>query len=223
MMWHKPFLLICLVLFSLAAMSQTDSSETEFDGEEPVWLKGDMNEVHEYGIKLGTGFSTMLGDELENPRPTFGLNGSGYYRFRYSQKSAVQVESGISIRGSNFANSEGEYSSIKSYNVDVPVMWVRALNQSKKAHFLIGAQYSYLLSASIYVEPKQVAEDQKPRFKKHDILALAGTQFYSGFVGFQVIAKYGLVNINDGLITGLNPAFKNKDIHNFVLELNFLF
>jgi hypothetical protein len=52
---------------------------------------------------------------------------------------------------------------------------------------------------------------------------VAGTQFYGGFVGFQIVAKYGLLNINNGLISGLNPLFKNKDIHNFVLEINLLF
>lgn len=205
-------------------MAQTDSAEVEGDEEEElVWLKGDMNEVHEYGIKLGTGFSALLGGELENPTPRFGLLGNAYYRYRYSQKSAIQVEAGISLRGSNFANNNNEYGTIKTYNIDVPLLWVRALNNAKKSHLVLGAQYSHLLSSSIFLVSKQVAESQNPKLKKHDVLLVTGTQFYTGFVGFQFLIKYGLININDGLIDGLNPALKNKDIHNFAFEINFLF
>jgi hypothetical protein len=224
-MLRNVFSIWCFLLLSCSAIAQTDSSEAEGSEqeEELVWLKGDMNEVHEYGIKLGAGFSTLLGGELENPTPTFGLNGTAYYRYRYSQKAAVQVEAGISLRGSNFNNGNNEYRAIKTYNIDVPVLWVRALNASKKAHLVLGAQYSHLLSASIFVEPKQVAESQRPKLKKNDVLLVAGSQFYTGFVGFQFLIKYGLVDVNDGLITGLNPALKNKDIHNFAFEINFLF
>ncbi|TAE87289.1 MAG: hypothetical protein EAY81_04305 [Bacteroidetes bacterium] len=222
-MWCKNLSILYFMLIWLGAAGQTDSNETMFDDEEPVWLKADMNEVHEYGIRLGTGFSTMLGGELDNPRLALGLNGSGYYRYRYSKRSALQCEVGISFRGSNFDNGSGEYSAIKTYYVDAPLFWVKAIDKTAKTHLILGAQYSRLLSSSIFIDSKQVEENQKPKFKKDDVLLLAGTQFYAGFVGFQLVAKYGLIDINNGLIDGLNPPFKNKDIHNFVLEINFLF
>ena len=53
--------------------------------------------------------------------------------------------------------------------------------------------------------------------------ALFDHPIYAGFIGFQLVAKYGLLNINNGLISGLNPPLKNKDIHNFAFEVNFLF
>jgi hypothetical protein len=88
----------------------------------------------------------------------------------------------------------------------------------------VGLQYSYLLNSSIYQTDANNAEPEAPGLKKHDLLAVLGGQFYTPFVGFQVLAKYGLVNINDGLLGAqTKPAFKGKDIHNFAIEFNIIF
>lgn len=218
------YLWLCLLLLAFApSFAQTDSSETTEEEDDFEWFKADMNTTHKFGLKIGINTSTMLGGELDNPRAAFGLNGSIYYRFRYSNKSAVQADLGISLRGSNFANPTGQYGSIKTYNIDIPLMWVRSLNSKNTSHLIVGAQYSYLLNAFLYIKPNAVAETEQPKLKRDDILLLAGTQFYAGVVGFQIVAKYGLTNINNGLISGLNPPLKNKDIHNFAVEVNFLF
>lgn len=219
--------IIVLLLTALAfnGFAQTDSTElTDEEDDGPVeWLKGDMTETHEYGIRFGVGVSSLIGGELVNPRPMIGLNGAAYYRYKYRPKAAIQVEGGFSMRGSTFANGTNEYSSISIYYIDLPVMWVRSLNQKGTSHLLLGAQYSYLVNSDIYIDPKSIAEDESPKLKHSDVMAVAGTQFYAGFVGFQFVARYGLLNINDGLISGLKPAFKNKDIHNITFEINFLF
>lgn len=220
------FGLALLISMSLSTYAQTDSADIAMEEDDPgafEWLKGDMNETHEYGIRLGTNTTTMLGGELKNPTTTFGLNGSVYYRYKFKPKDAVQIDLGFSMRGSNFNNNIGEYEAIRVYYLDAPIMWVHALNQKATTHAVIGLQYSQLLNSSIYIKPQALPESDKPKFKTYDVMALAGAQFYSGFIGFQLIAKYGLVNINDGLIPNLNPAFKNKDIHNFAFEINFLF
>lgn len=219
----KHLFLFFLLLASVGVFAQTDSSLVEDEEDTGEWLKGEMNEEHEYGIRFGLSTSTLLGGELDNPRPLFGLNGAAYYRYRYTLKAAIQVEAGVSMRGSKFSNNTGEYSSIRMYSVDAPVLWVRALNTARTTHLLLGAQYSYLFNPEIYIKPNSVANVKRPDLKEHDIAAVAGTQFYMGFVGLQIVAKYGLVNINNGLIPNLNPAFKNKDIHNATLEINFLF
>lgn len=218
------YLWLCMLVLALMPVNaQTDSTEADEEGDDFEWFKPDMNTTHKFGVKIGVNTSTMLGGELENPRAAFGLNGSIYYRYRFTEKSAIQADLGISLRGSNFANPSGQYGSIKTYHIDVPVTWVRSLNSKKTSHLVLGAQYSYLLNAYLYIKPSAVAESEQPKLKKDDILLLAGSQFYAGVVGFQIVAKYGLININNGLISGLNPPFKNKDIHNFALEVNFLF
>lgn len=211
-----------ILLLCFEVQSQTDSTDSD-DNEEPIWLKGDMNETHEFGIKLGCALSTMLGGEMDNPRPTFGLGGAVYYRYKYKPKAAIQAEVGVSSRGSSFANSAGQYSAIKTYYVDVPVLWVKSLSKSNKTHLLLGLQYSALLNASLYLKPNKTAESERPKLKSYDVLTVAGVQFYSGFVGFQIMAKYGLIDINDGLVANLNPPLKNKNINNLSLEFSFLF
>lgn len=220
-MRYTLFLLTLVLWFG--SFAQTDSTNEDTEEQEPVWLKGDMNETHEFGIKLGGALSTMLGGEMDNPRPTFGLGGAVYYRYKYKPKSAIQAEAGVSSRGSGFANSVGQYSAIKTYYVDVPILWVKSISKNNNSHLLLGLQYSALLNASLFIKPNNTAESERPKLKSYDVLTVAGVQFYSGFVGFQIMAKYGLIDINDGLIATLNPPLKNKNINNLSLEFSFLF
>ncbi len=216
--------LIFIANFAVAQVDSTNLDDDNGDDDESVeWLKGDMNEDQEFGLRLGTNTTTMLGGELDNPRPMFGLNGAVYFRKKTSPKNAYQIDLGVSIRGSNFNNPIGQYHKLVTYYLDLPLTWVRSINQNNTNHLITGLQFSQLLNSSIYINSDALAETEQPKLLPMDVLAVLGTQFYGGFVGFQIVAKYGLVNINNGLVSGLNPAFKNKDIHNFALELNLLF
>jgi hypothetical protein len=222
----QRLLFILMMLFASVAMAQTDSTNLadKEEGEESFeWIKGNMNEDVEFGLRLGTNTTTMFGGELDNPRPMFGLNGAVYYRKKFTPKNAFQIDLAVSLRGSNFDNPLGKYSKLVTYYLDVPVTWVRSINADNSSHFMAGVQYSHLLNTSIYMNSTAVPENERPKLRDNDVMVLAGTQFYGGFVGFQIVAKYGLLNINNGLISGLNPPLKNKAIHNFVLELNLLF
>jgi hypothetical protein len=63
----------------------------------------------------------------------------------------------------------------------------------------------------------------RPSIKKDDLAAIIGTQFHTPFIGFQIAAKYGLIDINNGLLPNLNPPNTGKNIHHFVVEINLLF
>ena len=53
---------ILMMLFASVAIAQTDSSDLVDEDEDSFeWLKGDMNEDQEFGIRLGTNTTTMLG------------------------------------------------------------------------------------------------------------------------------------------------------------------
>ncbi|MBP9185729.1 MAG: outer membrane beta-barrel protein [Bacteroidia bacterium] len=226
MLVNRLFLMLFLFVanFAMAQVDSTDlDDDNEGDNDAIEWLKGDMNEDQEFGIRLGTNTSIMLGGELDNPRPMFGLNGAVYFRKKTSPKNAYQADLGVSIRGSNFNNPIGQYHKLVTYYLDLPLTWVRSINQNNTSQLITGLQFSHLLNSSIYINSESLAEIEKPKLAPLDVLVVLGTQFYGGFVGFQIVAKYGLLNINNGLVSGLNPAFKNKDIHNFALELNLLF
>ena len=167
----QRLLFILMMLFASVAMAQTDSTnlaDEEEDEESFEWLKGNMNEDVEFGLRLGTNTTTMFGGELDNPRPMFGLNGAAYYRKKYNQKSAFQVDLAVSLRGSNFDNPLGKYSKLVTYYVDVPVTWVRSISADNNSHFIAGVQYSHLLNTSIYMNSTAVAENERPKLHSND-------------------------------------------------------
>jgi hypothetical protein len=224
---RKLYTVVTFLLFSLACMAQqadSTSVDGENDNDEGVISKPDNSGPLKIGIKLGVGYSSMLGGELENPIGTFGLQGSAYLRYRFKPKFAIQTEVGASFRGSNFNNDVDEYTTIKTYYIDVPVLFVFGLNKTATSNLIIGPQYSRLLNSSIYISNGAAPEPDPPKLKKNDLLAVLGAQFYTPFVGFQVLAKYGLININDGLLgANTKPAYKGKDIHNLAIEFNIIF
>lgn len=212
-----------LLLFAIPLYAQTDSTSLEDDDEEAVLLIPPINEQLKLGVKLGSGVCILLGNELANPRPTYMLSGGAYLRYRFSQRWSLQPEAGVSLRGSNFSNGNGQYESIRMYNIDVPVLLLFGLNEKNRSNLLAGLQYSRILNASLYLKGSTIPENTSPALKKNDLMGVVGAQFHTPFVGFQLVAKYGFININDGLLPGLSPPNTGKDIHHFVVEINMLF
>jgi hypothetical protein len=208
--------------FAVAAMAQTDSSETDDGGE--AYAKPDNSGPLKLGLKLGVGYATLLGEEMERATGSIGLQGTAYIRYRFKPRFAMQAELGASFRGSRFNNTSNEYSAIRTYYIDVPVMAVIGLNQSANVNIVIGGQYSYLLNSSIYYGASPYPEPESPALKKHDVLAVLGAQFYTPFVGFQVLGKYGLIDINEGLLGDkTKPVNQGRDIRHLSIEVNFIF
>lgn len=218
-------LLITFILFSFVCFSQqTDTTGVPEEYDEGVLVKPDNSGPLKLGLKLGAGYSSMLGKELENPAGTFGIDGSAYLRYRFKPMFAFQTEVGASFRGGNFNNGPGEYSSIKTYYIDLPAMIVIAVDKTTNNHIIAGVQYSRLVNSSLYLTNSVSPETNAPSLKKDDVMALIGMQFYTPFVGFQILAKIGVLDINDGLMgANTKPKYKGKDIRNLAIELNFLF
>lgn len=221
----KFFIFIFFLSFSLACYAQEpDTTAIDNDDDEGVLVKPDNSAPLKLGLKLGVGYASMLGGELQNPTGCFDLNGAAYLRYRFKPRWAYQTEAGVSFRGSNFSNGPSEYSTIKLYYLDVPVMLLYGLNKTATSNLILGVQYSYLLNSSIYTSNGAFPEPTAPGLKKNDVLAIIGAQFYTPFVGFQITAKYGLLNINNGLLgANTKPAYKGKDIHNFAIEIALIF
>jgi hypothetical protein len=224
-MEHARFVCLMLLLSAtICSSAQTDSTQAdEEDNSEPTLVIPPINEQLKAGIKFGTGVSTLLGNELSNPRPSYMISGGAYLRYRFKKHWFVQPEANIAFKGSNFNNGTLQYESLRMYYVDVPVLLMRGLNEQNTSNVFAGLQYSRVLNASIYLKDEPLPESSSPAIKNDDLAAVAGAQFHTPFVGFQIAVKYGLIDINNGILPNLNPPNTGKDIHHFVVEFNLLF
>jgi Outer membrane protein beta-barrel domain len=227
-MKNVRFLCFSLLLLGvLVCNAQTDSTQTDStrieEEEESVLVIPPINEQLKIGIKFGSGLCMLTGNELTNPRPSYSLSGGAYLRYRFKRHWFLQPEASFAFKGGNFDNGNLQYSRIRMYYVDVPVLLMRGLNEKNTSNVFIGLQYSRLLNATIYLKDEPLPESTAPKIKKDDLAAVLGAQFHTPFVGFQFALKYGLIDLNNGILPNLNPTNTGKDIHHLVLEINLLF
>ena len=219
----STILLICLSIVSYA--QQADSTINLADNDEVVIIKPDNSAPLKIGLKLGVGYSDFMGSEFAHSVGRIGVNGSAYIRYRFKTKWSFQTEVGASFRGSNFSNTSSEYSSIRMYYIDIPVMLAYAFDKTNNDLIIAGFQYSYLLNSTLYISDAALPEANSPSFKTSDIPLILGVQFNTPFVGFQILSKYGLANLNQNQQWPSNakPANSFGTIHNFSIEFNLLF
>ena len=216
---------IFLVLISFACYAQQTDSSAVDENEEVVFVKPDNSAPLKLGLKLGVGYSSLLGSELQNPVGRMGVNGSAYLRYRFKRKFGLQTEFGASFRGSNFSNGPGEYSSIRSYYFDMPVVLTYSYDKTGNDLAVVGIQYSYLLNSSLYLSNAALPESYAPGLFRHDLSIVIGPQFNTDFVAFQILGKFGLINMNENKAWPGNakPLNNGGSIRNFSIELNLLF
>lgn len=205
-----------------AQVEETIDSTLEEDESRPVKVL--LDNKYKFGIKLGCQLSSLTGEENKNNTPNFGLNGGVYMRRKFkSEKWGYQIELNGSFRGSNFSPKDNEYSAIRLFYLDLPLLCFINLTKDENHKLLFGPQVSYLLTSSIYKGPFLDRYDSIPNLNKFDVLACVGYNYKMGHVSLQTMLKYGFMSINNGLLEGIKPTNKGKTMNNFLLELNFLF
>lgn len=207
----------------LPAFAQdTDSTDAGEDDAE-VWVIPPINEQMKLGVKMGAGMFMIGGEEANKPYPLFGLAGGAYFRYRFKTHWSLQLEAMASIRGGRFDNKTDEYGTIRAYFADVPLLLLYGLNEKNTTNVFIGAQYSNMLNAVLFKTNAQVQETQAPALSKHDVMLIAGAQFHTPFVGFQLALKYGLLDANKGVSPNIGPVNQGKNFRHLALECCFLF
>jgi hypothetical protein len=220
------FLFLCLIASMGYVTAQTELSDSSETSEEDdfVLVIPPINEQLKVGIKMGTGMGMMSGPELQNARPKYVITGGAYLHYRFSKHWSVQPEANITFKGSKFENGDNEYSSVTQYAIDLPVLLMYGLTKNNTVNLFAGMQYSYNLNRSVYLKNAPVPVSPTPSLRNDDWFVVAGSQFQTPFLGFQVGLKYGLCNLNTSPETWtLNPPNTGKEIHQMVLELNILF
>lgn len=178
------------------------------------------------GIKTGTCFSSLIGKELQNPKVKFGFQGGVYYRQRLGSSLHLLTELNASFRGSNFNNGTTGYNRISLLNLDLPVELMIDLSKRKNEHLIfLGPQLTYLAKSDLYVNPDNVSKYQNLDLKPFDIMAVVGYHYNGYYMGWQIAAKYGLTDINDGIMfKDVKPVTgTGKLIRNISLELAMFF
>ena len=211
-----------LFLLQPVFAQEADSLANEED-DPGVLIIPPINEKIKLGVKLGCGLFMMGGEEANNPYPIFGLTGGGYLRYRFNKHWALQTETNISIRGGKFDNKVDEYGTIRTYYADVPILLMYGLNEKNTNNLFAGAQYSNLLNSIMFKTNSLVQESQAPALNKHDVMLIAGAQFHTPFVGFQLAVKYGLLDANTGLLPAIGPVNQNKNLRHLAFEFSFIF
>ncbi len=216
--------LICFFTINNLKAQVEEVADSTLQDDEVILVKPEPDGKYKYGIKLGVQFSTLLGNENENNLTRFGINGGVYLRKKFkNEKWGYQVELNGSLRGSYFKGGPNDYSLIRLVYLDLPTLFFVNVSKNQNNKILFGPQFSYLLTSAIYKGEASVAYNSEPNLNKFDILACSGYQVRLGHVAIQSLFKYGLININNGLLPEVSPKSQGKNMNNFSFELNFIF
>ncbi len=190
------------------------------------YLYGQNNDSeNKLGIKTSINASTIFGSELINPRFKYGYTAGAYYQYSINKKWAFQTEFLGNFKGSKFKNGIGKYSKIATFYLDLPLLAVRHLDNNKTQSLLIGPSISYLALSSLFIGQQKKAELNVLDLKDMDFGVAIYYQKNSKIASFQIGAKIGLTNVNNGInFVDIKPATGNNGtIKNLGLEIGFLF
>ncbi len=221
----KKILFVLLVLTSTISFSQIDGIDSTLEAsDEETPILAEPDKTYKFGIKLGTQFSTLLGEENKNSTFRFGLNGGLYVRRKFeTSRFALQLETNISLRGSNFNNNDTGYSIIKLYYIDMPFYLLYNLSKDGDNKAGIGFQASYIIGSTMFKGKDLIAVATNLNVKNFDVALCAVYQLRIERIAFQFAGKYGLLDINNGLAENMHPPNSGKNMQNFLIELNMLF
>lgn len=178
------------------------------------------NENFKVGLNAGLNLTSTLGGELQNARIKYGFVVGMYYRQPINKKKTnhLQFDLRAAFKGANYANEgEDKYRKINLFYLDAPLIDYIQLKPKSKHFLVVGAQYSQLMNALIFVNPAQTnPTSEGVNLKNYDISALAGYHFNGYYAGWSLMLTLGLVDINSGLnLPDILPATgTGKPIHN---------
>ena len=179
---------------------------------------------YKLGIKTAINLSTLLGTELENPTPRFGYTAGAYVYAAINKKWQFQTELLANFKGSNFNNDLEDYTKISTFCLDMPLLLGYKFNDGKNV-VLLGPQASYLSLSSMYIGSNAKAYVNDIGLKPFGIDACAIYQVNGKVVGFQMGAKLGILNMNNGVnFENINPPTgKDGTIQSLSFEIGMLF
>ncbi len=179
---------------------------------------------HHLGLKTSINFSSLLGDELQNPRPKFGYTAGPYAIINMDKKLDIYTEFVGNFKGARFSNGDTGYSRIALFYMDFVAMPIYNFNEDKNA-IAFGPYASYLALSSLYIGDKKKAELNDIGFRSWDAGICAYLHIKGKYSSFQVGTKVSFLNANkDVNFVGYFPKTGNGGVvRNVSLEIGMLF
>jgi hypothetical protein len=173
---------------------------------------------HKLGIKTNLNISTILGTELQQPRPKFGYTAGVYHILNPQKKWSLYTEGVGSFRGSKFSNGDTGYSRIATFYIDGAILPLYNIPNTNKA-LSAGPYMSYLGLSSLYIGQKKKAELNDIGFNDLDFGVAAYYHIKGDPVTLQLGGKLSLINANNGVnFVGYYPTTGNGG---FIRSLSF--
>ena len=176
------------------------------------------NGNHKLGIKTSINISTILGEELQNPRPKFGYTAGAYHIYKEKNKWSLYSELAASFRGSKFSNGDTGYSRIASFYLDLALLPRYTIGGGE--HSISAGPYgSYLALSSLYLGASQKPELDDLNFRPYDFGFAAFYTQHGPTASFQIGGKLSLIDANDGV--NFVGAFPETGNGGFIRSLSF--
>jgi hypothetical protein len=189
----NPMKKICAILFVLLTVCRVEA-QTLPEGDN-----------FKFGLKVGLSGSTLLGDELKNPRPRFGYLAGIYYKQRIKNNWSIYSELTGNVRGSNFKNGADGYSGIHLFTIEMPLTLVYQFKENHNVS--IGPQVSWITASSLFVGSNRKTALDGLGFKPIDFGLSA---FYT--------RSYEVVSIQTGVNIGYRNINRNINFENIKPE-----
>lgn len=191
------------------------------------------------GLRMGIGFSGILGGAIQSPKPLFGYSGALFQRVPLEKKKKLNFYYELSARfkGSKFKVNEGIdslISRISLFYIETPVALMHKIGETNQRSKYVywGFQPAVLLRSSVFRGNRNVPVNQgnlNIPLRTMDYSIVLGLHQEGIFSGYNVSVKYGIRNINKGLDIKDNssevyPKLSKDDVlRNLSVDVSFTF
>lgn len=227
-MRKKIMLLVLGLITSFAVFAQ----EEPIDENAPEPMPEAPTRNFRIGVRTGGALSTVGQGNFINPSLLFGLTGGINARYKFGKihddrpeayRFGYEAQLNFVYKGSNFKNQNTEYNKVSFFYGDLSMYGILKIDKQGYVKLLAGPYAGYLINSSVYIKPQVTQDTTVLKLKDMDYGYGIGLEFKTRPIGFQVIVKQGLRNLNDGM-NALNypqimPAFTGGRVRNFSVEI----
>jgi hypothetical protein len=223
---------IILLLYGLVTSFALYAQEDPAVGNEPNPIPESPTRNFRIGVRTGGAVSTVGQGNFINPSPIFGLTGGINARYKFGKirddhpeayRFGYEAQLNFAYKGSNFKNQNTQYNKISFFYGDLSMYGILKIDKEGYVKLLAGPYAGYLINNSIYIKPQISQDTTVLKLRDMDYGYGIGLEFKTRPIGFQVIVKQGLRNLNDGMnalkYPQIMPAFTGGRIRNFSVEI----